>query len=383
MQKNSSLIRDESGAITMMTVILMAAFVGLMAIVIDLGHLHIVQNELGNAADACALRGARAFVPDDLTGMTATAPDPDNAKTQASLTVVNNRSDDKALTDLPIADIQVGVWNCETGNWVGGAPVFSWPPDSSYWGHYVGPGISLPTQKTTSYNAGPVTMTLANIFGIATVPVKAKATAYLSPIGGPTPSTPIMPFGPMAPPPASGPFTGWFRNDNNDTVGWSNLQGVPEGEHINNTSAKDLKDLILGKGSPDAGPDHSVVSINNGQVAAAINTMTGPNNLFGLVETAPKSNIYTPQGTNAAGVPYTEVVYLLPVFDKSAYGGDPADPKYNQAAVVGCIAVKLVEVGTSPYNYITVTILDEPYVTPGYGGGAYYGVLSNVPKLVQ
>ncbi len=111
--------------------------------------------------------------------------------------------------------------------------------------------------------------------------------------------------------------------------------------------------------------------------------MTAKNNLFGLVETAPKSNIYIPDptGTNAKGVPYPEVQYLLPVFDKATLGGDPN--KFNQSAVVGCVMVTLQEVGTSPYNYIKVNFVAGPYVTPGYGGGAYYGVLSNVPKLVQ
>ena len=65
MKKIRFLIRDESGAITAMTVIMMAAFLGILAVVIDLGHLHTVQNELRNAADACALRGARAFYADD------------------------------------------------------------------------------------------------------------------------------------------------------------------------------------------------------------------------------------------------------------------------------------------------------------------------------
>jgi hypothetical protein len=185
----------------------------------------------------------------------------------------------------------------------------------------------------------------------------------------------------MSPPPKTGEFNGYFRNDKSDTVGWTNLQGVPVGDHVNNTSANDLKNLINGTGTPNAGPDNPIVDINNGQVAAAINVMTSPNNAFGLVETT--TNIYQPQGTNAAGVLYSDVVYLLPVFDKSAYGLDPADPKFNQAAVVGCIAAKLVEVGSSPYNYITVNILDEPYVAPGYGGGLYYGVLSNVPKIVR
>jgi Flp pilus assembly protein TadG len=68
-KKVSFLIRDESGVITALTVIMMAAFVGLLALVIDLGHLHIVQNELQNASDDCALRGARGFFADNLTGI--------------------------------------------------------------------------------------------------------------------------------------------------------------------------------------------------------------------------------------------------------------------------------------------------------------------------
>ena len=60
-KKISWLIRDEGGAITVMTIIMMVAFLGILAVVIDLGHLHTVQNELRNAADAAALAGARAF----------------------------------------------------------------------------------------------------------------------------------------------------------------------------------------------------------------------------------------------------------------------------------------------------------------------------------
>ena len=37
-----------------MTALLLAVMVGLLAIVTDLGHVHTVQNELRNAADAGA-----------------------------------------------------------------------------------------------------------------------------------------------------------------------------------------------------------------------------------------------------------------------------------------------------------------------------------------
>ncbi len=136
MKKNSSLMRDESGAITAMTVIMLAAFVGLMALVVDLGHLHIVQNELWNAADACALRGARAFMPrrHPAGGVPWTHP---GRHGRPRLTVDKAiRRDNTALDQaVPTTEMQVGilgidsdtnrVWDWKPGgNWVGVAP--SW-----------------------------------------------------------------------------------------------------------------------------------------------------------------------------------------------------------------------------------------------------------------
>ena len=72
----SLLIREEGGAITAMSVIMIFVVLGILAVVIDLGHVHTVQNELRNAADACALRGARGFFDDNLTGMSSTPPNP-------------------------------------------------------------------------------------------------------------------------------------------------------------------------------------------------------------------------------------------------------------------------------------------------------------------
>lgn len=376
-KKISLLIREEGGAITVMTVIMTLAFLGILAVVIDLGHLHTVQNELRNAADACALRGARGFFDDNLTGLSPTPPDKNGAIDKAAAAIGDNKSDNVALVTLPKTDITVGIWDYVNRQLL----TWNWPPEAIWWGKYIGPGISLPTQRADSYNAGPVKMTLANIFGSSTVPVKAWATAALSGMGGFIPGSPVLPFGPMTPPPVAGPFDGFFRNDGNDTVGWSNLQGVPLEDKPNGTSANDLKNLLAGKGSPDTAPDHPVVSINNGVVSSAIKTMTGNNNLFGLVETAPKSNIFQPQGTNAAGVPYADVVYLMPVYDKTLTGGDPN--KFNQSAVVGAIAAKIIEVHDSPDNYMKLYIMNDTYVAPGVGGGAWYGVLSTQPKLVK
>src|SRR3989339_402749 len=121
-KKISLLIREEGGAITVMAVIMIFAFLGILAVVLDLGHLHTVQNELRNAADACALRGARAFLPDDIdiSGAKTVPPNPDNARNQAQQTIVINKTDNNSLDYLPLADMTVGIWDYNARDWVPG-----------------------------------------------------------------------------------------------------------------------------------------------------------------------------------------------------------------------------------------------------------------------
>ena len=53
----------------------MGAFIGLGALAIDVSHLYVVRNELQNAADAGALRGARVLYNDEGTAINAGAND--------------------------------------------------------------------------------------------------------------------------------------------------------------------------------------------------------------------------------------------------------------------------------------------------------------------
>ena len=380
MKNAYSLIRDDSGSISSLTVILLAVFMGLLAYVVDLGHLHTVHNELRNAADDCALRGARAFLPDSIpvTGPSPIPmePDPLNAKLQAHLSIGDNRSDNLALTDLPTDEIQVGVWNYETSDWVGGSPVFTWPPDSSLWGHHIGPGITLPTKRDASHNSGPVSMTLAQIFGKTSVAVtNVKATAALSGWGGSVPGTPVFPGGPSEgtlPKYGDGKWPNYhatMKNDTSDTFGWSSLN--PDGK----TNAAEVKKMLkdpTGATTPDC-PPGSPVGVQNGVVADAIMTMTAKNNMFGLIETFKGSGVYEPDAA------HVNTTYTLPVFEELV------DDKFNQTSITGAVQVKIVRVTTSPENTIDFIILGPggSSVVPGYGGGAYYGILATEPKLVQ
>jgi hypothetical protein len=365
MQTLSQVIKDERGSISFLTIILLFVFIGLMGIVIDLGHLHTVQNELRDAADACALRGARAFFPDDLTGMVTTAPDPANAQSQASLTIVENKSDNVALTDLPSAEMQVGIWDYTARV----LSTWQWPPPASMWGLFIGPAISLPVKRDAAHNAGPVNTTMAQIFGVSTVPVRNSATAALSGVGGFYPGSPTLPFGTW-----NSLLTGTgqnihgqFNNNNTDTLGWSNLD--PNNTNPNANQIKKILNDPTGASTPDC-PTGSMVGIQNGVASSCIQTMISPNNRFGLVETSP--NVYTPNAAHAGDV------FMMPVYDK----GD--NFTFNQSSVVGAVPVKIVSVSGPPANIINVQVVGGSWVAPGYGGGAWYGILAVTdPKLVQ
>jgi hypothetical protein len=378
-----ALLKDADGSITITMVIMMFAFVGLLSFGIDLAHLQTVKNELQNAADACALRGARAFYPDSIHGLEKVdQPDPDNAKTQASLTVGYNKSDDNTfhivpLTDLPEGEIDVGIWDYIARQ------LTPWRPlGASDFGTYVGPGIRLPVKRTDSHNQGPVSMTLAKLFNVSQVSVSSKATAALSGLGGFVPGSPTMPFGTWDNM-LSGPgqiLHGTFRNDTNDTLGWTNLD-----PNDTNPNANELKKLLTdptGASTPNC-PTGSIVGIQNGQVASAIQSMTkqSPLNRFGLIDMG--GNVYQPSNNinplSPTGETYANTVYMMPVYSDGSGGLD----KFNQSAVVGAVLVQIVQVTTSPGNSIDLKIVDGTYVAPGYSGGKFYGILSTDPKLVQ
>lgn len=52
-------LKNQRGVTLILVAVMMFAFIGIAALAIDLGNLHVVRNELQNAADAGALAGAR------------------------------------------------------------------------------------------------------------------------------------------------------------------------------------------------------------------------------------------------------------------------------------------------------------------------------------
>lgn len=89
----------QRGAVAIIVAICLFAFVAVVGLVIDLGHLYIVKTELQNAADACALSAAR-----ELTDLSAGA----SARAKAAgVTVATLNNMDMQSGPVPAAAIEV------------------------------------------------------------------------------------------------------------------------------------------------------------------------------------------------------------------------------------------------------------------------------------
>lgn len=160
--------RNESGAVAIITAILMVVLLGFLALVVDIGRIAVVQNELQDAADAAALAGARALMP--LTG-TGDPPYPmqnpppcGDAINAAMATSVLNRANLKNISLDPSQVI--------TGNWNFYTRTFTTAPCGSSTN-----AVKVTARMGADLSQGSLAMTFARIFGIDTMNPSATAIA--------------------------------------------------------------------------------------------------------------------------------------------------------------------------------------------------------------
>jgi Flp pilus assembly protein TadG len=174
MRPQSSLLKDDRGAVAPITIVMLVAFFALLAIVTDLGHLMLVRSQLQNAADAGALAGAGALSP-----YTSSGPNWAAGQKAAIATVQANKADTYWLST---ATVQTGYWDT---TWTPATAPASLLSTGIVPGPTNVPAVKVSIQKIGGSNNGPVALTFGQIFGISTVKVAAHATAMLSPPSGP------------------------------------------------------------------------------------------------------------------------------------------------------------------------------------------------------
>lgn len=166
MLHSRSFVRDESGAMLVLSAIIMVVLLGFGALAIDIGHIIVVKNELQNAADAGANAGARALVP--FINLAAPVPYWSNGQTVAEQAVRQNKADGSLLTHC---QVEVGYWNLNTKE----LQPTNIMPTSLY-----APAVRVTVRKAAGQNGGPLPLTLAGVLGKKFTEVIAQATSVIS-----------------------------------------------------------------------------------------------------------------------------------------------------------------------------------------------------------
>ena len=182
--------RHEAGNVAIPFAASLIVLLGLAAVVIDLGHAHVVKREIQNAAEAGALAGARALnLP-----ATSTSKNWTNGTTTATSTVRLNFADGAQLNDYAATNVQAGYWDTRwstatphnlngyadpagyTQGTNGGPPNFNFEV----------PAVKVTIAKTagSTGSSAPMTTYFASVFGVNSMTMQASAVAMLpSPTG--------------------------------------------------------------------------------------------------------------------------------------------------------------------------------------------------------
>lgn len=166
MRRCQSFSRDDSGAMMVLTALLLVVLLGFVALAVDIGHLIVVKNELQNAADAGAMAGANSFAP----FITANPPLPDwnSGYLAADSTTKANRTDNTLITDCRV---EIGYFNLITRE-LQSTGIKPGPADV--------PAARVTVSRVEGQNTGPVLTWFARVLGIDIMNVSATAMAMIS-----------------------------------------------------------------------------------------------------------------------------------------------------------------------------------------------------------
>ncbi|MGW8223175.1 MAG: pilus assembly protein TadG-related protein [Syntrophobacteria bacterium] len=175
--KLRSILTNQQGATAIIVGLMLIVLVGFLALAIDVGYVYVAQNELQNAADAGALAGARFLINPDGTINT-------NANQIGHDAATSNES-----TNIPvevnwsggnIGDVQRGHWSFATRTFT---PNDSTTQTSLWFRTKEDLDADLnfinAVRVVTRRESQPVNMFLAGIFGHDTMVVVTDAVAYI------------------------------------------------------------------------------------------------------------------------------------------------------------------------------------------------------------
>jgi Flp pilus assembly protein TadG len=170
------LLRETQGSVAVITAIGLIAFLGMVSLAVDMGHLYTVRNELQNVADAAALAATGNLIHDYGAGAERDAA----AAQQAAMTVAQRQSqlsEQPAVADEDRTDLNLifGAWDIYKGDaataWTEIGPTCASDSNAN--------GVKVTIRRTSGTVYGPVSNFLGGILGCDTSQVEATAIAYL------------------------------------------------------------------------------------------------------------------------------------------------------------------------------------------------------------
>ena len=174
MDTTPQLIHNEKGMVIVYVAILVMMLFGALGLAVDTGHLFKVRNELQNAADAAALKGAWHLYTRPTDPSQPSVLQWEVALQQARDMITENSSDNVPLKD---AVVEVGYWNLDAG--------MLQPTTMPSPGARDVPAVKVATSRSEGSNDGSVQNYFMRIFGKDQTAVGSKpAVAVLTPPGG-------------------------------------------------------------------------------------------------------------------------------------------------------------------------------------------------------
>ena len=406
-------LKDRTGAVAIMVALLLIVFIGFAALAIDLGHLYVVRNELQNGADAGALAGARFLYNDSGTAVYTGA-------NQIAIDAATVNKSEKTSVEVISNEVQRGHWS------------FGLTDDLSR-GFYPNPStepVDLSNVSTAQLDADtnfinaikvvtrrqtlPAASFFAGIFGHENFELSADAVAYIGFAGSLDPGDADQPIAICAQSirDPDGNYTcntgRMLNSGSNDathnTAGWTNFSQPCE-----TANANEMRQLVCGEGNPES------VSYGEGMGATGGVQQTTFDDLRDCW-------ISSAGDTNGDGIPNEPWELTLPVIDC------PGNNVSNCAELLGAVTLVVVwitEAGTpdwddaptqmgawsnadpdgsvrwndfvlffnlqnvdgspAPYAKKSIYFLPDctPHIPTGVTGGKNFGILAEIPVLVE
>lgn len=347
----------QKGAVAVLVALTLPVLVGVAALAVDMAHLHVVRNELQNAADAAALAGARALYS-SANGRLDWA----GAQGQADLFIKATNGNRAAGVFTKNGLIQTGYWNLATP--AIGFQALPMTPTAND-----APAVQVTVRKADAQNDGPVRTFLAGILGTSSVPMQATAVAGVTSPGRAMLTFPVamsqcmyQKFWNMSaqpPAPVNDPLTGkpyifkigsLYHYDNCDSGQWTALNFAGQG--VNTI------DKILARDQELFEPPPPMLSIGD--------------TVF--MDSGAKTSLYKAVEQCISAKEYPCNMVVMPVLDQVVSG--------TNATITGFACLKILGAEGGNKKFIEVQMSNACAAIPSGGAGPNYG-LTSPPSLFK